>query len=175
MRKRGFQGRATADEQAETLKEAVYVAFTVLAVLLTTSAHTSAHATSDDLSGVAATVAITGVALTVTMFVADLLSHMAVHDAPMTRAELRHAVRSITSPLLMALLPIALLCIGDLAGWSFRGVLMGATISVGVTLGGVGWFAVRRATSNPWRRVAVLAAFVLLSFAAVAVQVIAHT
>jgi purine-cytosine permease-like protein len=79
----------TANHRAEALKERVYVTFTGLAVVLTLESHSETLTAGE----AASTLTITVIGTLLAVFVADLVSHVAVHAKTPTRPELRHMAR----------------------------------------------------------------------------------
>ena len=76
-------------ERAERLKERVYITFTALAVVLALQSHAESAARAT----VTLLIAVVGTLLAV--FVADIVSHLAVHAALPTSRELRHMLREL--------------------------------------------------------------------------------
>ncbi|WP_243697090.1 hypothetical protein [Labedella endophytica] len=126
--------------RAAQLKERVYVTFTSLAVVLALRAHAS-----ETTAGQAATtlvIAVVGTLLAV--FVADFVSHIAVHEAMPNRAQLRHMIGVTWSALGVLILPLIFLALAGLGAWTVDGALLAASIALVASLVAVGFLAVRR-------------------------------
>lgn len=164
-----FGGKASADERAETLRESIYVAFTLLAVLLIDLTHPPLEPLA-----LAATVGLTSVALTATMFAADVISHLVAHDAGMDRDQLRHAARASFTPLLIAVIPVAALLLSGAGWWSAATALTLAAACICLGLGVVGWFAVRGLRSRWAPRLVLIVALLATAGAVLGVQLLAH-
>ncbi|SDS60389.1 hypothetical protein [Jiangella sp. DSM 45060] len=74
-------------QRADILKERIYITFTALAVVLALRA----HAVSAGEAALSLAVVVLGTVLAV--LVADVVSHIAVHESLPLRAELRHMAR----------------------------------------------------------------------------------
>ncbi len=164
-----FSGRASADERADSIREAIYVAFTLVAVLVVNLPHGAEHP-----AAVAGTLALTGGALAVTMFAADAVSHIVAHDRAMTSAEWRHAARSSFGPLVLIVVPVAVLLISEAGVWSEQTALTLAILSVAVGLCIVGWLAVRGITATALRRATLIVGLAAVAAAVIGIQVLAH-
>ncbi|WP_372984757.1 hypothetical protein [Microbacterium sp.] len=164
-----FRGQASPDERAETLREAIYVAFTLLAVLLIELTHPPLEPLI-----LAGTVTVTVVALTCTMFAADVVSHLVSHDTAMNREQLRHATRAAFTPLLIAVVPVVALLLSGAGWWSAAMAVTLSVASIGIALGAVGWFAVRGLRSDWPRRFVLIVGLLGTVIAILGVQLLAH-
>jgi hypothetical protein len=156
------------EARAEHLKERIYVTFTALAVVLALREHHEAG------GHVLAVFAITLAGTVLAVFIADAISHLVVHAALPPRAELRHVARVSFGAFGGLVVPTAFLVLGALGTWEPDRALRAATIALVATLAAVAWIAVRRVRLPWWQRVVVLTAELLLGFAVVALEVLAH-
>ncbi|MFB2556847.1 hypothetical protein [Herbiconiux liangxiaofengii] len=161
---------ADRELRAERLKERIYVTFTSLAVVLAMLSH--AH---DVTAGEAATtLLVTVVATLLAVFVADFVSHTVVHAAVPSRGELRRMAAVSSSALAVVVVPLVLLGLAALDVMGVEGALRLSSTVLVVTLGVVGWLAVRRVRLPGWLKLALLAAEVLLGFAVIGLELLAH-
>ncbi len=174
MRRRGrgpgrFSGRASAEEKADSLKETIYVSFTLIAVLVVGSRHEA-----DDPAGLALAVVVTTVALASTMLAAHVISHLVVHDRGLTGDEARHALRTALTPLGVAVAPAAILAGASRGWWPAAAALSIAVVATAAGLATVMWLAARGLTGSWMRRFLMASALVVVAVAVVAVQTLAH-
>lgn len=162
------RGRASAEERAGSVKEAIYIAFTELAVLIAAAGH------EHDPAETLLKVLLTGLGMAVTILVADLLAHVVVHDRFMERAERRHAIRSATTGLAVIIAPVILLGAAALGLVGVQLALLLATISLGLCFVLVGAIAVRGTSLTGPQRLLVLLLGAALGGAALGVQLLAH-
>ncbi|MFJ4222970.1 hypothetical protein [Microbacterium sp. NPDC089695] len=156
--------------RAAALKERVYVTFTALAVVLAMLSH-SADLT---VGGAATTLTISVLGTALAVFVADFVSHIAVHQHLPTAAETRDMIGTSASAL--AVLPVPLLTLGGAAldWWSLTGALTAAMWVLLGTLIVIGYLAIRRVRLPWWQRLVVLGAEAVLGAAVIALELIAH-
>jgi hypothetical protein len=158
------------DERAEALKERVYATFTGLAIVLVQQTNvehiTAARATLTLLVGI--------VAISAAGFVADVIAHLAVHAAFPDRAELGRMLRIAGSAVGSASVPLLVLALAALGVFELEGALRAASIVYLVTLGLLGYVAVRRTRVAWWKQLLALGALVALGLAVVALQQLAH-
>jgi hypothetical protein len=159
---------ALTRERAERLKERVYITFTALAVVLALQS----HAESAGRATVTLLIAVLGTLLAV--FVADVVSHLAVHAVLPTARELRHMVRVSFGSLGALALPfifMGLAIVGvmdlDTALWAAAGVLVASLVVIG-------YLAVRRVKLTVGQRLIVLLSECLLGCTVVALELLAH-
>lgn len=156
------------DRRAERLKERVYVTFAALAVVLAMRGHV-------DSAGVAArTLAITVGGTLLAVLVADLVSHVVVHQELPDRAELRHFLRVTRSGLGPAIVPLILLGVAAAGRWSVDSALRASSAALLATLVVIGWWAARRLKLTVVQRVVVLGAELALGAAVVGLELAAH-
>lgn len=158
------------DEQAEALKERVYATFTGLAIVLVQHANvehvTAARATLTLLVGI--------VAITAAGFVADVIAHLAVHAAFPDGEEVGRMLRISGSAIASAGVPLILLAFAVLGVFELEGALRAASIVYLVTLGLIGYVAVRRTRVAWWKQLTALGALVALGLGVIVLQQLAH-
>lgn len=159
-----------AERRAERLKERVYITFTSLAVVLTLRSHI------EDVTngGAASTLAITVVGALLAVFVADFVSHLAVHSRLPTAPEFRHMVAVTSGGAATLVLPLAFVGLATLEVWNLEGALRASTIALVATLIAVGYLAVRRARIPPWQKAVVLLAEAALGLVVIGLELLAH-
>ena len=158
------------DERAEALKERVYATFTGLAIVLVQ------HANVEHVSAprAAVTLLVGIVAITAAGFVADVIAHLAVHAAFPDREELGRMLRIAGSAIASAGVPLILLALAAFGVFGLEGALRAASIVYLVTLGLIGYVAVRRTRVAWWKQLIALGALVALGLAVVLLQQLAH-
>lgn len=156
-------------ERAAILKERIYITFTALAVVLALRA----HAVSAGEAALSLTVAVLGTVLAV--FVADIVSHIAVHETLPVGAELRHMARVSVGALGALVLPAIFIGLAVADVWKIEAALRAASIALVAALAAIGWLAVRRARLPAWQRAVVLLAEVVLGLVVIALELIAHS
>ncbi|MDR6905549.1 energy-converting hydrogenase Eha subunit H [Agromyces sp. 3263] len=164
-----FAGRPV-EERAEALKERVYATFTGLAIVLVQAGNVE-HLTARQAT-LALLVGIVGI--TVAGFVADIVSHLAVHAAFPSPAELGRMARVAGEALASAGVPLILLALAWLGVFELAGALRAASIVYIVTLALIGFLAVRRTHLEWWKQVLALAMLVGLGLAVIGLQQLAH-
>jgi len=168
-RKSRFVGRANPEQQAESLREAIYIAVTSAAILLVETKHESV-----DLFEVATTLGLTALAIAVTMFIAHLVAHMVIHDQNPSKAQLRHTLRTSLTALLVAALPTIILLLGATFSWTQSATLTTAIIALVAGLAASVWLAVRGTTTQRLRRILLAGGLIVLALAALLIQILAH-
>lgn len=156
--------------RAEQLKERVYVTFTSLAVVLALRSHASETTAGE--AATTLTIAVVGTLLAV--FVADFVSHVAVHEAMPTRAEMGHMVGVSASALGVLVVPLVLILLAGLDVLTVAGALLGASIALIASLVAVGFLAVRRVRLPIGQRLVVLLAEAVLGAAVIGLELLAH-
>jgi hypothetical protein len=155
---------------AAGLRERIYVAFVSLAVLLTLSGHDK-HVTA---GAAAASLVVTAIATVTTAFAADLIAHLAVHaslpDTGQTTRMLAMSVRALVT----VIAPLALLGLAALGVWDVSTALVVASLVLAVTLGVVGWLAVRRTPIASWKKLLTFGFLVVLGLVVVALKFLTH-
>lgn len=161
---------ATAEQRVDALKERVYVTFTGLAVLLALRGHSEGLRVGE----AAATLAITVVGTLLAVFVADLVSHLAVHAAFPTRAELAHMAAVSFGAFSVVVLPMVFLGLAALGRWRLEAALRASTIALVASLVVIGYLAVRRVPMAWWKRLIALGAEFALGLAVIGLELLAH-
>jgi hypothetical protein len=155
-------------ERAAILKERIYITFTALAVVLALRA----HAVSAGEAALSLVVVVLGTVLAV--FVADVVSHIAVHEVLPVGDELRHMARVSLGALGALVLPGVFLGLAVAGRWEIETALRAASIALVAALAAIGWLAVRRARLPAWQRIVVLLAEVVLGLLVIALELLAH-
>jgi len=158
------------EHRAEALKERVYVTFTGLAVIIAMQSHSNGLAVGE----AAATLAITVVGTLLAVFVADLVSHLAVHQTLPTRAELGAMVRVSFGAFVAVVLPLIFIAAAAFELWSIDAALRASIIALVVSLILIGYLAVRRVPMAWWKRLIVLGAEFVLGLSVVGLELLAH-
>jgi MFS family permease len=157
------------DAVAMYFKERVYATFTGLAIVLVVAGDDHADAAH------ALTALVLGVlGITAAGFVSDVISHLAAHREFPSRTQVALLLRVAGGALGTLVIPVILLGLAALDVMSFSAALRAAIIVYIVTLGLVGWFAVRRSRVEWWKQLLALLALMLLGLGVVALQTIAH-
>lgn len=156
------------EERAARLKERVYITFTALAVVLALRTH------EVDAAEAVTTLAIGVIATLLAVFVADVVSHIAVHAALPTRSELGRMVRVVLGALAAIVLPLAFLLLAVAEAWEVEKALRASTIALVSALIAIGYAAVRRVRLPFWQKAVVLLAEFVLGAVVVAVEFLAH-
>ncbi|WP_116952897.1 hypothetical protein [Jiangella endophytica] len=155
-------------QRADILKERIYITFTALAVVLALRA----HAVSAGEAAVSLAVVVLGTVLAV--FVADVVSHIAVHEALPPGAELRHMARVSLGALGALVLPGVFIGLAVADVWEIETALRAASIALVAALAAIGYLAVRRVRLPTWQRVIVLFAEVALGLLVIGLELLAH-
>lgn len=157
-----------ARERAEKLKERVYVTFTAIAVVLALAAH--------DVQAVRAlaVLVITLLGTVVAVFVADVVSHLAVHGKLPDGHERRHMMRVSFGAFGVIVPPVGflLLAVGDV--WPVETALRVASYALVLTLIAIGYVAVHRVTLPLWQKLVVLFGEFVLGTLVIALELLAH-
>lgn len=157
-----------AGQRADILKERIYITFTALAVVLALRA----HAVSAGEAALSLTVVVFGTILAV--LVADVVSHIAVHESLPVRAELRHMVRVSLGALAALVLPAVFIGLAVTDVWEIEPALRAASIALVAALAAIGYLAVRRVRLPAWQRLIVLLAEVVLGLLVIGLELLAH-
>ncbi|WP_460783054.1 hypothetical protein [Microbacterium tumbae] len=155
--------------RAEALKERIYLTFTALAVLITMGSHGRPTA-----GEVALTLFITAAGMLLAILVADIVSHLVVHETFMTRTELRHAVSVSLGAFTALVTPFLFLGLAGLRVWSVETAVRAGVIALVATLVLIGWIAIRRVPLTWWQRIVALAGEAALGLAVVGLELLAH-
>lgn len=158
------------DAVALYFKERIYATFTGLAIVLVvgSAGHPDArHATLALVLGV--------LGIVVAGFVADVISHLAVHQHLPSGRDLRILLRISGGALSTVIVPGILVGLAWMGVMDLEAALTASAVVYVATLAVVGWFAVRRSMLVWWKQLVVLAGLVLLALLAVALQILAKS
>jgi len=158
----------SARARAEALKERVYTTFTALAVVLAMRGHVDSARTA------ALTLLIAVVGTLLAVFVADVVSHIAVHAALPTQPEFRHMLRVGLGAIGAVVLPFVFLGLAA-RGWRLESALRASSIALVAALVVIGYAAVRRVRLPLWQRLVVLVAESVLGVLVLVLELLAHT
>lgn len=159
-----------SEERADALKERVYATFTGLAIVLVQHSNV-AHL---DAARATLTLLVGIVAITAAGFVADVIAHLAVHEAFPDRAETGRMVRVSGTALASAALPLLLLALAWAGVMELEPALRISSIVYLATLGVIGYAAVRRTRIAWWKQLVALGILVALGAGVVLLQQLAH-
>ncbi|UOQ59533.1 hypothetical protein MUN76_10770 [Leucobacter rhizosphaerae] len=163
-------GDEPAEARAELLKERIYLSFTSLAVLLAMSSHSAELGPAEALT----TLLITNAGTLLAVFLADVISGIAIHGRLPTGPELRHKMRVSFGAIGAIITPIALLSVSVFGGWSLQVGLRAAAIALVVGLVVVTRIAIKRVKMSWWMNLLVLSAAALLGIAVIGLELLAH-
>lgn len=165
-----FRGGATREQQAESIKEGIYLTFASLTLMLALAAHGEFTAWE-----ALTTLALSTLGMAAAIFAADIVAHLVVHDTVMTQEERRHAARAAFGSLLTVVsVPLLLLLTAGLGWWHVKIAIWVVVATLVVTLIVITALAIR-GTPLAWKqRLALVGALTLLSLAVVGVQTLAH-
>lgn len=169
-RRSAAPGPEELERRAERLKEQVYIAFTTLTACLSLVAE--ADHLRPAVSAERLVIAVVGTLAAV--FVADLVSHTALHGALPDRAELRHMLGVVLAPIAVLVLPLLLIGAAGLALLPLRAALTASVVVLVGTLLVVGLLAVRRLRLPIGVRLLVLLGEFALGLLVVGLEVAAH-
>ena len=153
---------------AQALKERVYATFTGLAIVLVLRT----HETSPQSATFSLAIGVLGIS--VAGFAADVIGHLAAHASFPKRDELGRMLRIAGGAFASALVPLILLLLSWPAWISLDGALQASMIVYLVTLGLIGFAAVRRTALTWWAQLLALGALVLLGGIVILLQLLAH-
>ncbi|WP_053205482.1 hypothetical protein [Jiangella muralis] len=156
-------------QRADILKERIYITFTALAVVLALRA----HAVSAGEAAVSLAVVVIGTVLAV--LVADIVSHIAVHESLPVRSELRHMARVSFGALGALVLPAVFIGLAVADVWEIETALRASSIALVAALAAIGYLAARRARLATWQRAVVLFAEVVLGLVIIGLELLAHS
>ncbi|MCA9833354.1 MAG: hypothetical protein KC435_05370 [Thermomicrobiales bacterium] len=155
--------------RAAALKERIYLTFASLAVVIALTTHGHAEA-----GPAARTLAVTVFGLLLSMFVADVVSHIVVHETFPTRAEFGHMVRTTFGAVGAVTVPFVLLAIAHFTDWDAVSALKWSAGWLLVSLVGIGFLAVRKLELTFLQKLIVLGAEAGLGFIVISLQILAH-
>jgi ABC-type phosphate/phosphonate transport system permease subunit len=164
----GSPAAAEREAHAERLKERVYLTFTALAVVLALRSH---GGTAEEAAGTLA-IAVLGTLLAV--FVADVVSHIAVHAVLPDRRGLRHMLQVSSGALGAVVLPFVFMALAVTDVMRLEAALRASTIALVAGLVAIGFLAARRVRLPAWQRLVVLLAEFVLGVLVVGLELLAH-
>lgn len=156
------------EKAASRLKERVYVTFTALAVVLTLRAH------EEVAEEAAVTLAIGASGTVLAVFVADVVSHLAVHAALPRRPEWRHMASTSFGALSVLVVPFLLVGLAVAEVLRVETALRASSFALVAALVGIAFLAVRRTRLPWWQKVTVLLAEFALGLVVIALEFLAH-
>ncbi len=160
-----------AQSIAQYLKERIYATITGLAIVLVLFANAEHHDARDALFSLV--IGVLGI--TAAGYLADVIAHIAVHSTMPSAREQRTLFRIALGGLSTVLTPVILIALAWLGAMQLETSLRVATIAYLVTLGVIGYGAVRRTSLSFWARWGVLGVLVGFGALVVALQVLAHS
>ena len=158
------------EERAKQLKERIYVTFTSLATVLVLLS----HASEIDAAQAALTLTIVVLGTLLAVFVADFVSHLAVHGDLPTRKELTQMVRASFGSFAAIVLPLFLIGLSAFDVVGLGEALLAATVVLLLTLVVVGYIAVRRVQIPIWHKLIILLSELVLGIVVVLLELLAH-
>lgn len=167
--RRNHRRTLTISEQAERLKEGIYLIFAALAVTLALRVHGHIAAGEALL-----TLTVTMLGTVLAVFTADMIAHFLSHEKVPNRAEFAHALRVSFGALPAVVLPFILLGISALTHWPVKAALQVSAIGLVVVLVLLGYRAVRKLSVSRWKKLMVLAIEAALALGVIGLQVLAH-
>lgn len=166
---RRFAPAATPSQQTGSVREGVYVTFTALSVTLVLTSHPETSAREALL-----VLLVASSGAVIAALVADVVSHLVVHDRFMTTSELRHALRASLGSLVTIVVPLTLLAAAGLGAWSVPAGLLASAVALLATLVAITALAIRRARVPWWQRALFLLTTAVAGLSVVLLQMSAH-
>jgi len=157
------------EARAAALKERIYLTFASLAVVIALTTH--GHAVAADAM---LTLAVTTLGLLLSMFVADVVSHIVVHESFPARGEFRHMVQVTFGAAVAVVVPFALLAIAHFTDWNAESALKWSAGWLIVSLVGIGFLAVRKLEITLMQKLFVLGIEASLGVVVIGLQILAH-
>lgn len=153
---------------ADRLKERIYLTFVALAVVLSLAiGRESAWYALE-------TVIVTTIGTLAAVFVADILVHLQVHQRRMTPVALRRAAMASFGAASAVVVPILALLVALFGWWSVPTALAVSAAGLVVSLGIIGYLAVRRIQMTWWQRLLAYGAEALVGIVVILLQILAH-
>lgn len=159
-----------SEERAEQLKERIYVTFTSLVTVLILLS----NGAEIDAGQAALTLIIVVLGTLLAVFLADFVSHLAVHGLMPTRKKLAQMVRASFGSFAAVALPLVLIGLSAFGVIGLATALVAATVVLLLTLVVVGYVAVRRVHIPIWQKLVVLLSEMLLGIVVVVLELLAH-
>lgn len=144
------------------------MSFAALAVLLAAGSH------GEPPLHQLLTLLVTTAGMAAAILLADLVSHVVVHDRMMNSAELLHAVRASTIGIAVIAAPTALLGAAALSWLDSALAQRLAVAALAASMVAIGAFAVRGTRLNRWQRLLVLLAGAALGIGVITIEYLAH-
>lgn len=119
------------------------------------------------------TLLLTAVGTLLAIFVADVVSRLILHERILTKAELRHALRSSLGSLSALVLPFLFLLLAAVGVWPLGIALWAVAGALLFALVAFGFIAAYRTTLTALQRVLVLGGEAALGLVVIAIQVLA--
>ena len=163
----GTPDAASRRVRAERLKERIYITFAALAVVLALSL----HEVGAPKALITLLVTVVGAALAI--FVADLLSHLVVHERIFDAAELRHAAVTSFGALAAVFLPAVFLVLALLGVWSADAALTASAFALVASLVAIGLAATSKVPLTWWQRLLALLGEALIGLVVIGLQLLA--
>jgi hypothetical protein len=160
-------GSEDAEFRAEALKERVYLTFTALAVVLALREH------ANSVAEATLTLLIAVIATLLAVFLADVVSHIAVHAVLPTGPQLRHMLRISIGAIGAVVLPFVFLAFAA-RGWELEKALRASSIALVASLVVIAYVAVRRVRLPLWQRLAVLVVEFALGLVVLFLELLVH-
>lgn len=151
-------------------KERIYATFTGLGIVIvaSTNDHPSAsHALLALILGV--------LGITAAGFVSDIISHLAVHREFPSLREIGLLLRISGGALSTLITPVILIGLAEVDVIDENTALIAAIVVYMVTLGLIGWVAVRRSRVVWWQQVIAMAMLMVLGLVVIVLQTLAHS
>ena len=166
-----YSDAADRNHRAAALKERVYVAFTVLAVIIALRTH-GGHPSAIAALG---TLAMAVVATIVAVYVADLVSSMVINERLPHRNEHRRILAGTLGAGVVALPPVACIALAVAGAYSASVGLLAAMLVILITLIGIGIVAVHNLHLRRPHKMIVLTAEAVLALGVIALELWSHT
>jgi hypothetical protein len=151
-------------------KERIYITFTSLAVVLALRGH--AEDMTPGLAGITLAITVFGTLLAV--FLADVMSHLAVHATLPTGAQLRYMVGVSLGSLSVIGLPMVFLWLADLDLWSTATALRASSLALVASLVVVSYLPIRQAKLPLLVKSAILFGEFVLGLVILGIELLVH-
>jgi hypothetical protein len=161
--------RISRSVRAAHLKERIYLTFTALSVLLAMRSHGEVEA-----GEALFTLGVTVLGTLLAILLADIVSHIAIHQRAFTREEWDHALATSVGAIGAVFLPFVFLGLAALGVLRTEGAIRASTIALIAGLVVIGYVAIRRTSLPLWQKVLALAAEAVLGLVVVALELLAH-
>lgn len=163
--------RGREREFTQLVREGVYASFTgfaIIVVIIWEQGHySSLHALVALVLGV--------LGIVVAGFMADLAAHLAVHGHQPYGDELKLLTKVAIAGLGTAVAPTLLLVLATQGVIDSQVALLGSVYIYLAIFAGLGWLAVSGSSLPWWKQLAALGSLILIGFAVVGVQALAHS